>query len=99
MATVVRRLGKRVVFWTSTVLTFPLYVVYRISALFLDQERAFQGPSQLMSLLPGRIGAHLRTGFYALSLRRCSAECAISFGTIFSTPECEIGRHVYVGAY
>jgi acetyltransferase-like isoleucine patch superfamily enzyme len=38
-------------------------------------------------------------GYYALTLRRCSSECSISFGTIFSTPNCEIGRHVYFGSY
>lgn len=38
-------------------------------------------------------------GYYALTLRRCSRECTVSFGAIFSTPNCEIGRHVYIGAY
>jgi virginiamycin A acetyltransferase len=95
----VRALLKRFAFALAVVVVLPVYVTFRLSSLFLDRESAFQGPSQLMSLIPGRLGNHLRAGFYAISLKHCAAECSISFGTIFSTPECEIGRHVYIGAY
>jgi acetyltransferase-like isoleucine patch superfamily enzyme len=95
----VRSIIKRLLFLLSVAAAFPLYVVYRVVALFGDEETAFQGPSQLVSLIPGRPGNHVRAGFYALSLRHCAPECSISFGTILSTPHCEVGRHVYIGAY
>ena len=94
-----REVVKRLLFVAAATLTSPLYVLYRFNALFMDKETAFQGVSQFMSLLPGIPGTLLRKGFYGLSLRRCSPDCAISFGTIVSTPDCEIGRHVYVGAF
>lgn len=94
-----RELTKRLIYLASASAMSPFYGLYRLNALFLDKETAFQGLSQLMSLMPGRLGTLLRKGFYGLSLRRCSPDCAISFGTIVSTPDCEIGRHVYIGAY
>jgi len=83
----------------SVSVTFPVYLVFRINSLIFDRESAFQGPSQFMSLIPGLLGNHLRAGFYALSLKKCAPECSIGFGTVLSTPDCEIGRHVYIGVY
>ena len=94
-----RDLAKGLLYLIAAAAMSPLYLVYRVNALFLDKETAIQGPSQAISLVPGVLGTFLRKGFYGLSLRRCSSDCAISFGTIISTPECEIGRHVYIGAY
>jgi virginiamycin A acetyltransferase len=94
-----RGLAKRLIAAFSFFAAFPFYLFYRINTLFLDKEAAIQGPSQLMSLWPGWLGNYLRKAFYVLSLRRCSPDCTISFGTIFSTPDCEIGRNVYIGAY
>src|SRR5688572_20619833 len=99
MASGAKALVKRVLFLTSMAAASPVYLIYLLNTLFVDPETALQGPSQLLSLLPGRPGNYARKGFYALSLRHCSQDCTISFGTIVSTPECEIGSHVYIGAY
>jgi len=55
--------------------------------------------SQFFSLIPGLIGEYLRREFYKLSLKKCSDDCCISFGSIFSHPTAEIGKGVYIGAY
>jgi len=94
-----RGLAKRAILAVSLVVVSPIYLWYRLNLLFLDREGAIQGLSQFMALLPGIPGNFARRGFYYLALRRCSPDCTISFGTIFSTPECEIGSHVYIGAY
>ena len=99
MAQTARTLLKRAAFLASVAVASPVYLLYRLNGLFLDKEAALQGLSQLMSLLPGLPGVYARKGFYALALRRCSPDCTISFGTIVSTPDCEIGSHVYIGAY
>jgi len=95
----IRSLMKLVLSFFSFFTALPFYLFYRINTLFLDKETAFQGPSQLMSLWPGWLGNYPRKGFYVLSLRQCSPNCTISFGAIFSTSECKIGRNVYIGAY
>jgi acetyltransferase-like isoleucine patch superfamily enzyme len=90
---------KRLVHLAALTLVSPLYVLYRLNSLLLSPEASIQGLSQLLSLVPGQPGNLLRAGFYHLTLQRCSLDCTISFGTIFSTPFCEIGSHVYIGAY
>ena len=50
-----------------------------------------------MSLFPGVSGNYLRKNFYRLSMAYCDKECAISFGTIFSQADTEIGKGVYIG--
>jgi len=73
------------------------FIYYRFETLLLGKEKAFQGVSQFLSLFPGLTGVYLRRAFYILSLKKCSRNCYIGFGTIFSHPQTEIGKHVYIG--
>jgi len=79
----------------------PLVGGYRLAAALWParKDALFQGYSELVSLWPGMSGNYLRRAFYRSTLRRCPAECAIEFGTIFATAEVDIGDHVYIGAY
>ena len=85
----------------ATFVVFPVFVLYRLVAVLAPGrvDRIFQGYSQLMSLWPGITGDFLRRAFYRLTLRRCSANCTIGFGTVFATPEVELGEGVYIGWY
>jgi acetyltransferase-like isoleucine patch superfamily enzyme len=83
----------------ALLLMLPLALLYWLACLLLGPRRAFPGWSQGMSLIPGLLGVYLRRGFYRLVLRRCGADCCLSFGVIFSHPTVEIGRSVYVGAF
>jgi acetyltransferase-like isoleucine patch superfamily enzyme len=60
--------------------------------------KAFQGASQFFSIFPGSGGMYFRRAFYVLSLKKCSWDSYIGFGTIFSHPTAEIGARVYIGA-
>jgi virginiamycin A acetyltransferase len=79
----------------SLILVWPLALV----AGFGGFRAGFIGASQIISLAPGLIGDYFRTAFYRLTLRSCSLQSRISFGTIFSTPETIIGTYVYIGSY
>ncbi len=59
----------------------------------------FQGMSQRASRWPGLGGSLLRAAFYHATLRRCAADVDISFGTILSTHQIEIGDTVYIGSF
>lgn len=83
----------------SRLCVFPVYLIYSITHLIFLKENIFQGYSQLFSLVPGIVGEYLRREFYRLTLKLCSPNCCISFGTIFSTNDVEIGENVYIGAY
>lgn len=78
-------------------LALPIFLFYKFETVFLGNATAFQGASQLVSLLPGLIGVYLRRAFYVFSLSSCSQDCYIGFGTILSHPAASIGKGVYIG--
>jgi len=55
--------------------------------------------SELISLVPFRIGEHIRYYFYKNSLASCGDDVVINFGTIMSYPDTTIGNHVWIGTY
>lgn len=79
------------------IFALPLFIFYRLESLFIGKDKAFQGASQFLSLFPGLTGIYFRRAFYILSLKSCSWNCYIGFGTVFSHPIAEIGKHVYIG--
>jgi len=86
-----REFIKSVFFVVSIVFALPFVMIARMN------DRLFQAMSQTMSLFPGMTGNYIRRGFYYLTLKKCSLKTNISFGTLFPTPHCEIGDHVYIG--
>jgi acetyltransferase-like isoleucine patch superfamily enzyme len=81
------------------ILVTPAYVLYQLGCLVLGPAQAFPGWSQAFSLIPGVLGVYLRRAFYRLVLPKCSPDCCLGFGTVFSHPTAEIGARVYVGVY
>lgn len=94
-----KRCIKRIASAVSFFVALPVYVLYRLETRLVRTEQPFCGMSQLLSLIPGLIGEYIRREFYKLSLKRCSDDCCISFGTVFSHPTAEIGKGVHIGAY
>jgi len=52
-----------------------------------------------VALVPGILGDYARAAYYCMTLRRCSVETRIMFGTIFALPEATVGREVSIGVY
>jgi acetyltransferase-like isoleucine patch superfamily enzyme len=77
----------------------PAVLLYRLGVLAIGPGRAFPGWSQAFSLVPGLTGVYLRRAFYRMTLRRCTPDACLSFGTVFSHPTAEVGRRVYVGLF
>ena len=94
-----KHLAKRIASFICLIIVIPFYVFYKLESLAIRTEQPFCGMSQLFSLIPGLPGEYLRREFYKLTLRSCSDDCCISFGTIFSHPTAEIGRGVYIGTH
>lgn len=90
---------KRALHIAAKVATFPAAALVRLADRPGGEHRMFRGLSQLLSLLPGTLGAVLRSGFYVQTLARCSWEATFDFGVLFSTPDSEIEDHVYIGPY
>lgn len=90
---------KKIASLFSLFIVLPLLVLYKIESFFIRSEKPFQGMAQLLSLIPGLAGEYLRREFYRLTLNKCSDDCCIAFGTVFSHTDCDIGKGVYIGAY
>lgn len=58
---------------------------------------AFRAATQRASLWPGELGVLRRRALYQRTLRRCGDRLIVGFGTIFATPEIEIGDFVHIG--
>jgi acetyltransferase-like isoleucine patch superfamily enzyme len=89
---------KAVVRALAFVLVLPALISFVIRARVIGRDRALEGSTQLLSLLPGLIGQYLRRAFLARTIAGCHESAAISFGTIFSQTAARIDAHVYVGA-
>lgn len=85
----------------ALLLVSPLLAAYRLSRFLAPQrgDSAFQGHSQLLSLVPGTPGVFVRRAFYRACIQSPPRDCSIGFGTIFSTPAIGIGEGTYIGEY
>ncbi|MBZ0268211.1 acyltransferase [bacterium] len=94
-----RRLAKAAASAFCRLTVLPTFLAYRLTALFVDADKAFHGASQRAALWPGIVGEYRRREFYRLTLDECSDDCCLSFGTIFSKRHARVGRRAYVGTH
>ena len=92
-----RKQFKRIVQFFALVIASPLLLIYYISSLFLSKDALFPAYSQLLSMLPGKIGSYVRVAFYSRTMTHCSVDVSIGFATIFSQIDTEIHELVYIG--
>lgn len=92
---------KAIVHAIAWLLVSPLILGWHLSAALLPNRREsmYQGFSQCVSLVPGLPGDYLRIAFYHATLRNCSLNARVSFGTIVSNHETILHDRVYVGAF
>ena len=82
----------------ATVVALPFLVSFHIKAIVMGKDRALEGSSQTLSLLPGFIGQYVRRAFYAHALDGgCAATAVIEFGVLFSQAGARIDDYAYVG--
>lgn len=81
----------------ATVAVLPWLACYWLGAAVLGPDRALEGATQSLALLPGLTGVYLRRAFLARVLARCHRSAEVSFGTLFSQAGAVIGENVYVG--
>jgi virginiamycin A acetyltransferase len=88
---------KRLVLAIAAIAIAPMFVSFRVRALVLGRNRALEGSTQTLALVPGIPGQYLRRAFLAIVLEECDASATIEFGTIFSQCGTRIGPNAYVG--
>lgn len=93
----VKVIAKAVLHGLATVVVVPWLVAYWLGAAVLGKDRALEGASQSLALLPGLTGVFLRRAFLARVLTRCHSSAEVCFGTLFSQTGAVIDENVYVG--
>lgn len=86
-----------IVFNIFRIFVYPL--VYFIYILFRLKVIKFETCSEMISLIPGSIGIHIRRFFLKQSLKKCGKNLVVEFGSIFSYPDVEIGDDLVIEHY
>jgi acetyltransferase-like isoleucine patch superfamily enzyme len=75
----------------------PALTSFWIRRVFMGGNRALEGSTQTLSLVPGVLGQYLRRAFLARTIAHCAPTAIVSFGTLFSKCDARIDDFVYVG--
>jgi virginiamycin A acetyltransferase len=77
----------------------PFLAVHALKVPVVGNDRALEGSTQLVALLPGLSGEYVRRAFLAWTIAECHPTATVCFGTILSKTATRIGENVYVGPY
>ena len=77
-------------------LVSPLIITHILVKL-LRNEGIFIFATQLLSIVPGKLGSYLRISFNQVAMTYCDMETVIGFATLFSQTDTEINKGVYIG--
>jgi serine acetyltransferase len=94
-----RDLAKRAARVAAQVAATPFLAIHLLKVPLLGKDRALEGSTQLLSLLPGICGDYIRRAFLSWTIHECHPSATVSFGTIFSKTAARIGANAYVGPY
>lgn len=83
----------------AVVAVAPLLGSHAILSRLVSADASLEPHSQLLSLIPGRVGSYLRVAFYRQTLDECHPTATIAFGVLFSKTAARVGSHVYIGPY
>jgi len=93
----VRELAKTIARTTALIAVLPSLVSFYIRRMVLGPDRALEGSTQALSLVPGLLGQYLRRAFLSQVLAHCHSSVTVAFGTIFSRVDTRLDENVYVG--
>jgi hypothetical protein len=81
----------------ALILVCPAILSYRLGGIVLGADRALQGTTQALALLPGISGQYLRNAFLRHALAYCHPTVVVEFGTLFSKVGARLEENVYIG--
>lgn len=92
-----RQTIKRTIKLAFLVLVLPLFLLFLVLSKLGNEDSAFQGFSQAISLIPGKLGIYIRAAFYRLACPDTSDEILVGFMTVLSHRNTSIHKGVYIG--
>src|SRR5258708_1756360 len=75
----------------------PALCSFYVRGAIFRRDRALEGSSQALALIPGLLGQYIRRAFLSRTLVRCASTATIECGTFFSSTGARIDDRVYVG--
>jgi len=81
----------------ATLVVAPALLSYWIRSALFGRDRAIEGSSQALALVPGMIGQFIRRAFLSRALDHCHHTATIEFGTVFSQAGARLDENAYVG--
>jgi acetyltransferase-like isoleucine patch superfamily enzyme len=81
----------------ATLLVAPSLLSFAVRQMIIGRNRALEGSTQALALVPGLVGDYVRRAFLAWTIAHCDRSATIQFGTIFSQAGARIDANVYVG--
>ncbi len=92
-----RNVAKALAFGIATIVVTPSLCSFWIRGRLLGVDRALEGSTQSLSLVPGVLGQYIRRAFLARALASFHRSGTVEFGTIFSRAGARIDEGAYVG--
>jgi virginiamycin A acetyltransferase len=83
----------------ATIILMPEFLSYWVRSRWMGRDRALEGSTQTLSLIPGLVGQVFRRAFLTQVLDSCHPESTIEFGTIFSKAGARIDENAYIGPH
>jgi virginiamycin A acetyltransferase len=81
----------------ASMAVLPALISFWVRRPILGPDRALEGSSEALSLLPGIFGQYLRRAFLSRVLTHCHHSVTVCFGTLFSKAGARLDENVYVG--
>jgi acetyltransferase-like isoleucine patch superfamily enzyme len=92
-----KELAKAAARLAALVAVSPVLLGYVLNSLLVGRDRALEGASQLLSMLPGVTGQYLRRAFLGRVLAGFHPTATVEFGALLSKTGAVLGENVYVG--
>lgn len=92
-----RELLKRIARMMATLLVLPFLASFYIRATLLGANRALEGSSQFLALLPGLGGRYMRVAFLGHVLAECHPSAVVEHGTLLSQAGARLAENAYIG--
>ncbi|MEO8483635.1 MAG: acyltransferase [Acidobacteriota bacterium] len=92
-----RDLAKAVLHGLATIAVLPALLSYALKRQVLGPDRALEGSTQALAIIPGLLGVYLRRAFLTWTIAGCDRSASVHFGTIFSQSGARLDANAYVG--
>lgn len=93
----VRASFKRVIKLCFLLITLPVFGLFLTTCVLTRSDNCFASFSQVLSLIPGKVGIYVRAAFYHLTCPNTSDDISVGFLTLLSHRNTTIAKGVYIG--